>query len=68
MPAYSFFNINTTMSVKEIMKCALILAKNAGFDAFNCLNIMKNEEVFSDLLFGKGGGKFEILFVEFCLS
>ena len=57
MAAYSFFNINTTMTVKEIMKCALILAKNAGFDVFNCLNIMKNEEAFSDLLFGKGGGK-----------
>ena len=57
MAAYSFFNINTTLTVKEIMKCALILAKNAGFDVFNCLNIMKNEEAFTDLLFGKGGGK-----------
>ena len=56
MAAYSFFNINTTLTVKEIMKCALILAKNAGFDVFNCLNIMKNEEAFQDLLFGKGGG------------
>ena len=57
MAAYSFFNINTTITVKEIMKCALILAKNAGFDVFNCLNIMHNEEAFQDLLFGKGGGK-----------
>ena len=57
MAAYSFFNINTTLTVKEIMKCALILAKNAGFDVFNCLNIMHNEEAFTDLLFGKGGGK-----------
>ena len=57
MAAYSFFNINTTLTVKEIMKCALILAKNAGFDVFNCLNIMNNEEAFTDLLFGKGGGK-----------
>ena len=56
LAAYSFFNINTTMSVKDIMKCALILAKNAGFDVFNCLNIMHNEEAFQDLLFGKGGG------------
>ena len=57
MAAYSFFNINNTMTVKEIMKCALILANNAGFDVFNCLNIMRNEEAFQDLLFGKGGGK-----------
>ena len=65
MAAYSFFNINTTLTVKEIMKCALILAKNAGFDVFNCLNIMKNEEAFTDLLFGKGGGKLKYYFWNF---
>ena len=65
MAAYSFFNINTTMTVKEIMKCALILAKNAGFDVFNCLNIMNNEEAFQDLLFGKGGGKLKYYFWNF---
>ena len=65
MAAYSFFNINNTLTVKEIMKCALILAKNAGFDVFNCLNIMKNEEAFTDLLFGKGGGKLKYYFWNF---
>jgi glycylpeptide N-tetradecanoyltransferase len=65
MAAYSFFNINTTLTVKEIMKCALILAKNAGFDVFNCLNIMNNEEAFQDLLFGKGGGKLKYYFWNF---
>ena len=65
MAAYSFFNINTTLSVKEIMKCALILAKNEGFDVFNCLNIMHNEEAFTDLLFGKGGGKLKYYFWNF---
>ena len=65
MAAYSFFNINTTLTVKEIMKCALILAKNAGFDVFNCLNIMNNEEAFTDLLFGKGGGKLKYYFWNF---
>ena len=65
MAAYSFFNINNTLTVKEIMKCALILAKNAGFDVFNCLNIMHNEEAFNDLLFGKGGGKLKYYFWNF---
>ena len=65
LAAYSFFNINKTMNVKEIMKCALILAKNAGFDVFNCLNIMNNEEAFQDLLFGKGGGKLKYYFWNF---
>ena len=45
--------------------CALILAKNAGFDVFNCLNIMNNEEAFDDLLFGKGGGKLKYYFWNF---
>ena len=57
MAAYSFFNINTSCSLKDLMKCALILAKNAGFDVYNCLNIMDNETVFKDLLFGVGDGK-----------
>ena len=65
MAAYSFFNINTTITVKEIMKCAIILAKNAGFDVFNCLDIMNNEEAFDDLLFGKGGGKLKYYFWNF---
>ena len=65
MAAYSFFNINTTITVKEIMKCAIILAKNNGFDVFNCLNIMHNEEAFEDLLFGKGGGKLKYYFWNF---
>ena len=56
MAAYSFFNINTSCEFKDLMKCALILAKNNNFDVFNCLNIMENETIFEDLLFGQGDG------------
>lgn len=56
MAAYSFYNINTSCEFKDLMKCALILAKNNNFDVFNCLNIMENESIFEDLLFGKGDG------------
>ena len=56
MSAYSFFNINTSCEFKDLMKCALILAKNENFDVFNCLNIMDNEPVLKDLLFGQGDG------------
>ena len=57
MAAYSFFNINTSCSLKDLMQCALILAKKDGFDVYNCLDIMDNEKVFKDLLFGQGDGK-----------
>ena len=56
MAAYSFFNINNSCEFKDLMKCALILAKNENFDVYNCLNIMENESVVKDLLFGQGDG------------
>ena len=56
MSAYSFFNINTSCEFKDLMNCAIIMAKNNGFDVFNCLNIMENESIFKDLLFGQGDG------------
>ena len=65
MAAYSFFNINTSCSFKDLMKCALILAKNAGFDVYNALDIMENETVFKDLLFGQGDGKLKYYFWNF---
>lgn len=54
--AYSFFNINTSVSYKELVKNALILAKANNFDVYNCLDIMENGNIFNDLLFGKGDG------------
>ena len=65
MAAYSFFNINTSCDFKDLMKCALILAKNENFDVFNCLNIMENETVFQDLLFGQGDGTLKYYFWNF---
>ena len=65
MAAYSFFNINTSCSFKDLMQCALILAKNAGYDVYNCLDIMDNETVFKDLLFGQGDGKLKYYFWNF---
>ena len=65
MAAYSFFNINTSCTFKELMQCAIILAKKAGFDVYNCLDIMENETVFKDLLFGQGDGKLKYYFWNF---
>ena len=54
--AYSFFNVPGSVSLKELMRNALILAKNLKFDVYNALNVMENGEVFDNLLFGRGDG------------
>ena len=62
---YSFFNIATSVTFKELMRNALILAKQNNFDVFNILNIMQNETIFKDLLFGKGDGTLKYYFYNF---
>jgi glycylpeptide N-tetradecanoyltransferase len=42
--AYSFYNVATTVTMKELMVDALVLARDEGFDVFNCLNIMDNNQ------------------------
>lgn len=63
--AYSFFNIPGQYSIKELIKNALILAKQQNFDVYNALNIMENESVFNDLLFGKGDGSLKYYFYNY---
>lgn len=55
--AYSFYNVATSMSLKDLMKDALVLARNRGMDVFNALNLMENEQFLADLMFGVGDGK-----------
>lgn len=62
---YSFFNIANSVTFKELIKNALILAKQENFDVYNCLNIMENETVFKDLLFGMGDGTLKYYFYNF---
>jgi glycylpeptide N-tetradecanoyltransferase len=63
--AYSFFNIANSVTVKELIRNALILANREKFDVFNALNIMDNEKVFSDLLFGQGDGSLRYYFYNY---
>ena len=42
--AYSYYYFNSKYSVTELTKDALILAKNKGYDVFNCLDVMYNAE------------------------
>lgn len=57
--AYSFYNVATTVGLKELMNDALILAKAEGQDVFNALNLMKNDEVLEELKFGLGDGNLQ---------
>ena len=53
---YSYYNVATTMSVEDLMRDLLILARDEGADVFNALDLMENEGVFDKLLFGAGDG------------
>ena len=63
--AYSFYNVHTETPLTQIMNDALILAKQDGFDVFNCLNIMTNSSFVEDLKFGIGDGNLQFYFYNF---
>jgi glycylpeptide N-tetradecanoyltransferase len=44
--AYSYYIAVTKNSIKDIFECAIIIAKNEGFDVFNSLDVMENKKVF----------------------
>lgn len=46
----------TKKRLNEIIKDAMIVAKNAGFDVFNALSLMDNNLFLGDQLFGQGIG------------
>lgn len=49
--AYLYYYFNNKTEKTQLFRDALIMAKNEGFDVFNALDIMDNEEVFEKLLF-----------------
>ncbi|GAB6030536.1 Glycylpeptide N-tetradecanoyltransferase 2 [Chamberlinius hualienensis] len=57
--AYSFYNVSTTTTWTDLMGDALIVAKNAGFDVFNALDLMENKEFLQKLKFGIGDGNLQ---------
>jgi glycylpeptide N-tetradecanoyltransferase len=63
--AYSFYNVANSVTYKELMRNALILASQEKFDVFNALNIMDNDSVFNDLLFGQGDGSLKYYFYNY---
>ncbi|CAD8056745.1 unnamed protein product [Paramecium sonneborni] len=55
--AYSYYNVATQTPIVQLMYDALILAKNEGYDVFNCLDIMENEKFLKELMFCPGDGQ-----------
>uniref|UniRef100_A0A8R1E0Z0 Glycylpeptide N-tetradecanoyltransferase n=1 Tax=Caenorhabditis japonica TaxID=281687 RepID=A0A8R1E0Z0_CAEJA len=57
--AYLYYYVAGSVSVKQLINDALILANQEKFDVFNALDLMHNEKVFVDLKFGKGDGNLQ---------
>jgi len=57
--AYSWYNVATTIPLTSLMNDSIILAKNQGFDVFNCLAIHDNETFLKELKFGAGDGNLQ---------
>ena len=51
--------------LKDVLSDTLILAKNAGFDVFNCLALMDNELFMEELKFGAGDGVLNYYFYNY---
>lgn len=60
--AYSYYNVANTVKMEELMKNALILAKQKDFDVFNALDILDNENILKELKFGIGDGNLHYYF------
>jgi len=54
--AYSYYSVPNKHNLTDLMKDALILAKNKGYDVFNALDVQQNLEFMKDLKFGVGDG------------
>ena len=54
--AYSYYNVSNTVPLEDLMKDALIIAKEHGFDVFNALDCNGNQEFLEPLKFSVGDG------------
>jgi len=54
--AYSYYNVSTTGRLREGMEDMLVIAKELGYDVFNALDVMENDEFLSQLKFNIGDG------------
>eukprot|EP01090_Pellita_catalonica_P019545 TRINITY_DN6696_c0_g1_i1.p1 TRINITY_DN6696_c0_g1~~TRINITY_DN6696_c0_g1_i1.p1 ORF type:complete len:401 (-),score=57.73 TRINITY_DN6696_c0_g1_i1:422-1624(-) len=57
--AYFFYNVAGATSMRDLITDTLVLAKKAGYDVFNCLDLAAKEELLSELKFGRGDGNLQ---------
>lgn len=60
--AYQYYYFTSKHNLTDLMKDALILAKEKGYDVFNALDIMQNEEFLKEHKFGIGDGNLHYYF------
>ncbi len=53
---YSFYNVATTVTLKDLMECTLMKARDLDVDVFNALDLMENGQFLEPLKFGMGDG------------
>ncbi len=54
--AYCYYNVANTVTMEELLRNSLIIAKQKNFDVFNALDIMDNDNILKELKFGIGDG------------
>lgn len=55
--AYSFYNVATKpITLLDLIRDALIMAKKMDYDVFNALDLMENKQFLEELKFGMGDG------------
>jgi len=65
---FSYYNVATSMSIKELLHNAIIMAQKEGYDVYNCLDLMDNAEAFEDLKFGRGSGTLQYYLYNFAVN
>ena len=63
--AFELINYNNTISRKELLRNAIILAKQNNFDAYFCIDYKENAENFKELLFMEKIGKMKYYLYNF---
>ncbi|XP_054168652.1 glycylpeptide N-tetradecanoyltransferase 2-like [Oppia nitens] len=58
--AYAYYCVGSAdVSLQDLMQDVLIVAKNAGYDVFNALDLMDNKQFLEKLKFGIGDGNLQ---------
>lgn len=54
--AYSYYNVSTTNRFKQGIEDMLVVARDLGYDVYNALDVMENNQFLEQLKFGVGDG------------